>query len=319
MPTTNITWQDLTNAVINGGGNLEKNAGSDNCFTNASGTGDGGARSVEIINSGDWEFACTLTAGRSFVGIDNGSFSLDFANWQYCAHLSTEENTSGTPHPANSIFIYQGSPPNKTYIDGIWQAGDLFRFVCVNNVVRFFLNSLHVYTFPTAPTYSLFACVSMACLDTEVIDPYFITGVSGQNPCEPGIATEGACADPWVFPTPAAFPTHLNGGPRMAYFQELPGDWGEHSQRFIDGITQSNTIQTAPIRNFAVGWEGLSEAEADALDAHYHSTRGGLRFTLTHPYTSEVITGVRYKTYQRANHRRTHFQSRRAELIKYTS
>lgn len=317
MPTTPITWTGLVNATVNGDGHLEKTSGSDNCFTNASGTGDAGARSVETISSGDWEFGCTLTEGRSFIGIDQGSFSLDFADWQYCIHLSTEENTSGTPHPANSIFIYQGSPPNKTYLDGIWQPGDLFRFVCQNGVVRAYLNSLLVYTFPNAPFYSIFACISMACLDTEVVDPYFITGVTGQNPCETGSDTEGACGDPWTFPTIAAYPLPANGGPRPAYFQEVDGDWGEHTQKFADGTSQANTIQNSPIRIFRAEYEGLSEAEANTLDAHYHSTRGGLKFQLTHPYTSEVINGVRYREYSRSNHEQLWSQARSVELIKY--
>lgn len=326
MPTVPITWQTpLTNAIINGSGDLEKNAGSDNCFTNASGTGDAGARSVETITSGDFEFGCTLgpiggASGRTYVGLDNGSFSLDFGNWQYALHVSTELNTSGTPHPANSVFVYQGPAPNKTYLDGVWtNSGQLLRFVCTNGVMRAYLDSLLLYTFSGSPTYPLFACASLACLNKTVIDPYFITSAGGGGACSEGVSSGSGCSAPWTIPTPAAFPTHLNGGPRLEYFDEVEPDWGEHSQRFPDGNPVANTIQTTRIRRFAAEWQGLSAAEAAIVDAHWESTRGGLPFTLTHPYTTEVITGVRYESFRRSPGPRVWSQNRSARLVKYTN
>ena len=326
MAVTPITWKTpLTNASINVDGDLEKDAGSDNCFTNASGSGDAGARSNETISSGDWEFGCTLgpvggASGRSFVGIDHGSsYDPDFTNWDYCIHISTEANTTGTPHPANSLFIYEGSPPNKTYIDGIWSNnGDLLRIVCQSNVVRYYINSLLIYTSPTPPTYSLFAVVSLACLNKTIVDPYFLTG-GISNPCEAGIQTGDSCSASWTMPTPSALPLPSNGGPRPSYFDELEPDWGEFSQKFADGQVQANTIQTDKIRKFRVEWDGLSEAQAAALDAHFESTRGALKFTVVHPYTSESITNVRYNSYDRSPHKRVWSQSRSAELIRYTS
>lgn len=325
MPTTIITWKTpLTNAVINGSGDLEKNAGSDNCFTNASGSGDAGARSNESIASGDFEFGCTLgpiggLSGRSFVGLDHGtgSFDADFTNWDYTIHVSTEANTTGTPHPANSIFVYRGSPPNRTYIDGIWtNSGQVLRFVCQSGVMRVYLGSLFVYVFPEAVTYPVFACVSLACLNKTVLSPYFLTGGGGSNPCEVGIATGDACSGSWTVPTMAALPLPSNGGPRPSYFEEVEPEWGEVSQKFADGQEQSTTLQTARVRNFNVSWDGLSVAQADALDAHYESTRGGLKFTVVHPYTGETITGVRYKDYS-ASHRKVWSKERSASLVKY--
>lgn len=187
MPTTNITWQNLTNAVINGSGHLEKNAGANNCFQDASGTGDGGARSVEEIASGDFEFRCTLgpiagEAGRSFVGLDSGGFSLDFSTWIYCWHVSTENNTVN-PHPPRSIFVYEGSPPKKFHIDGAWDEGRLFRFLYQNGKMRYYFDNLLCYTSSRAITFPVFAVASLACLNKTVIDPQFITG---QGLCAPG-------------------------------------------------------------------------------------------------------------------------------------
>lgn len=326
MPEVDITWQNLTQAVINGDGDLEKNAGANNCFTNASGSGDAGARSVETITGGNWEFRCTLgpiagPSGRSFVGLARGTFSLDFTAWDYCIHVSTESNTSGTPHPPNSVFIYEGSPPNKTYLDGVWDEGKLLRIVCVNNVVRYYLDSLLIYTSSRAPVYPFYAVASLACLNKTVIDPKFITGstTGGSNPCAVGTDTsDDPCAAPWTIPTPAAFPLPSNGGPQFAYFDEIEGDWGEYSSTFPDGYQRSNTTQTAPVRRFVVDWE-VTQAEAAALDAHYYSTRGGLKFTLTHPHTGEVITGVRYAEYSRSPHEKVWLQTRSARLIKYTN
>ncbi len=322
MPTTNISWQNLTNAVINGDGDLEKDAGANNCATNASGTGDGGARSVQTISAGNWEFRCTLgpdPSGRTFVGISRGSLSLDFSTWDYCIHVSTESNTSGTPHPANSIFIYEGSPPNKTYRDGIWDEGKLLRIVCLNNVVRYYLDSLLIYTSSKAPIYPCYVVASLACLNKTVVDPQLITGqAAGAQPCSVGSqkTVVEACGQPWTIPTPDPLPLPANGGPRPSLFQEVEGDWGEFGQAFGDGKPAHNTIQTAPVRRWLVEWP-CDEAEAAILDGHYDSTRGALSFEFTDPYSGETVTGVRYDDYSRPPHTRRWEQLRSATLIKY--
>lgn len=320
MAETVITWKTpLTNALSNGSGQLEKNAGSDNCFTNASGSGDAGARSNEEISSGNWEFQCTLgpsPSGRTFIGIDHGGgYSTDFSNWDYCIHVSTESNTSGTPHPADSIFVYEGSPPNKTYLDGVWDEGKLLRIVCTNGVVRYYLDSLLLYTSTVAPIYPLYAVVSLACLNKTIVNPKFITS-AGTGACDPGNTTVSGCQASWTIPTPSALPT---GGIKFTYFQEIEGEWGEFGQDFPDGTPNTTTIQTSPIRRFEVEWDGLSEAEAQAMDAHWDSTSGGLKFTVTHPHTGETITNVRYEEYRRADHQKVWAQKRTAKLVKYTA
>jgi hypothetical protein len=329
MPTTDITWQDLTNAIINGSGDLEKNAGSDNCFTNASGTGDAGARSVQTVTAsdGNWEFRCTLgplagPSGRTFVGISRGTFSLDFTTWDYCIHVSTESNTSGTPHPPNSVFIYEGSPPNKTYLDGVWDEGKLLRIVCTNNVVRYYLDSLLIYTSSKTPIYPFYAVASLACLNKTVLDPQFITGTTGggSNPCEEGgeHSLVEACGYSWTIPSADPLPLPGNGGPIPSYFEELEPEWGEIESNFPSGRVRANTIQTAPVRRFAVEWQ-VDQDDAQELDEHHENARGGLKFTLVHPYTAETITGVRYEDYSRDEHNKVWLQTRSARLVKYTN
>lgn len=327
MPIIDITWQNLTNAVINGSGHLEKNAGSDNCFENAGGTGDAGARSVQTISAGDFEFQCTLgpldgESGRSFVGIDNGTFSVDFATWQACIHVSTENNTF-SPHPPDSVFVYEGNPPNLTYNDGIWNEGDLLRIVVSNGVIRYYINSLLLYTSSKTVTYPVFACASLACLGKTVINPKFITSGggtsgSGSNTCEMGDEklTVELCGRPWTFPATSPLPVPSNGGPQPRIFQEIEGDYGEFGQTYPDGRTEFNKIQNNPTRRWVVEWD-VDIDQAQVLDEHYASTYGGLEFTMTDPNTLQTIGNVRYESYDIGPHRKEWNQVRTARLVRY--
>lgn len=326
MPTTNISWQNLTNATINGSGDLEKTTdtlGGTGCMTNASGTGDAGARSVETITAGDFEFRCTLgpiggQSGRTFVGLDHTTFTLDFSQWDFCLHVSTELNTTGTPHPVDSIFVYEGSPPNKTYLDGVWNEGDLLRFVYTNGVMRYYQNSRLIYTSSLAVTYPVFAVVSFACLNKTIIDPQFITS-GGAAACEEGVSTGDSCSASWTMPTVAAFPVPAIGGPIPTSFSEVDGEWGEFGSAFPDGRPNFNTIKTAATRKFEVDYLNLSPAEAALLDAHYDSTRGGLKFTLQNPNTMESITGVRYEDYTAPTHTKIWALNRSIKFVKYAN
>lgn len=325
MATTTITWQNLTKATVDGNGDLvNDNSGLDECYTNAAGTGDSGGRSVESIASAqDWELRATFgpdPSGRSFIGMHT-SFDLDFSNWLYTLHVSTENNTSGTPHPPDSIFVYEGPVPNKTYRDGIWNEGDQLRIICKGGVVRYYVNCVYLYTSPTAPSYPLYAVASMACHDSKIMDAAFITGPgvgTGGGGMTQGAESSEACADPWTIPTIAVLPqAPTAGAPRAVYFDEIEPDWGEFGQKFGDASSRHNTIQTARIRRFTVEWDGLTEAQAQALDAHYESTGGWMSFTMTHPRTGETITGCRYEGYTRSNHLRVWSQARSAKIVKY--
>lgn len=125
------------------------------------------------------------------------------------------------------------------------------------------------------------------------------------------------CALPWTFPTPGAYPTPGAGGPQYLYFDELPPDWGQFGQQFADGNPQFSTLQSDRIRRFVFDYGGLSEAEATQLDDHYETTHGAISFTLTHPRTAEVLSGVRYEEYSRTPHFRVWSQSRSARLVRY--
>ena len=183
------TWTNLTQATVNSSGNLENdNSGADNCFTDASGTGDSGAWTVETITGGDFEVSWKFGVGRSFVGLTNGSFTLDYTQWDYTIHLSTEANTSGTPHPANSLFVYQGSPPNLAFADGVWVEGDTLRITCESGVVKYWHKQNLLYTSLVAPSYPLHVVASMACHDSTIEDLVIATPSSDTNG---GIKTAG--------------------------------------------------------------------------------------------------------------------------------
>lgn len=332
MPTTTITWQNVTHASVNGGGDLvSESSGTDECFENASATGDKGARSVETVSSGDWEFQCTCdsdptggASGRTYVGIASGSFTLDPYLWQYALHVSTENNSSSTPHPPDSVFGYEGTSDDvflsfRFFVDGIWNEGDLLRIVCQNNVVRYYLNSLLMYTSSRAPSYPIFAVGSMACLSKRIVGAKFITSGPCSSGSEESCSCEvEVCGNPWTIPTTDPLPLISASSLRRTVFQEVEGDWGEFSQKFGGGKIIANTIQTTAVRKFIVEWDGLDQDDAQVLDEHHENVRGGLSFSVTHPQTAEVITGVRYVNYE-SSHIKNWAQSRRAELIKYTS
>lgn len=327
MPISNVTWQGLVNAHLNGSGWLEKNAGADTCYEDAFGTGDGGAYSVNTIASTDDDWALTWTlgpdpCGRTFVGLDYiYPFSLDFGDWYYCLAISTVNNTVD-PHPPDSVFVYDGTPPPKTaYREGIWNEGEVLSIICKSNVVRYYIGTLCLYVSPRAPIYPLYVTASLGCLGKYVENPRIQTG-PGVNVGSNLIATLGAqtgesCAAAWTPPSPSSFPLPSNGGPQYAYFDEMEPDWGGFSSKFSDGSERFNTIQTVPTRRFVIEWDSLTAAQAASLDAHWESTRGGLSFTFVHPRTAEVITGVRYSKYSRNPHRVSWIQNRSAELMRY--
>jgi hypothetical protein len=199
------TWTNLTNATVNASGNLENaNGGTDNCFTNASGTGDAGAWTVQTIDSGDFSVTWTFRnndgvspSGRSFLGVTSGSFTLDYTAWNYAIHVSTEQNTIN-PYAANSIFIYEFGPPNKAVAQGVWTAegGDTLRIECISGVVRYYHKSTLIYTGAVAPSYPLHVVASMACFDSTVED---LTVTTPQADTAGGMKTAGTviwCKEP---------------------------------------------------------------------------------------------------------------------------
>ena len=317
MAIIDVTWTNLVNTAVDFYGDLEKISGTNDCGTNATAAGDAGAWSQQTITAadGDWEFRCTLgpssNSGRTFIGLTSNPFSLDFATWASCLYVSTVAASGPPAHPANTLQIFEGMAPGLIAFDGVWNEGRLLRFVCRSGHLRYYLGSQHLFTSGQALVYPLRAITSIACLNKTVLDAQILTAR--------GQIRGPADASPWTIPTPAALPLASSGGPRHSYFQETEADWNEIRSEFRTGGSLTRSLQSAPVRAFEIRWDGLSEAEALLLDTHWQSTSGGLPFTLIHPQTGEVITGVRYIGYARSSHQRVWSQERSARLVKHTN
>lgn len=144
------------------------------------------------------------------------------------------------------------------------------------------------------------------CFTSQVVVEFLVQSAGAEG-----------CELAWVMPTPNPYPTAANGGPIPVYFDEIRPEWGEFGREFADGNPAYNTIQTSRIRHFVFEYDGLDQAQAQVLDDHYNSTRGGLSFTLVHQRTGEIITGVRYEGYSRGPHVRVWSQTRSVKLVKY--
>jgi len=165
---------------------LIKTAGDNNCFTNATSTHDAGAWSQEIITGGDFELSWTCgpiggASGGTFVGLESGSFTLTEGNWDFSILTQTENNTID-PHPPNSIFVYEGPPPNKAFRDGTWNEGDTLRIRVVSGVLSYYHKEELLYTSSISPTYPLRAIASIMCLNKTVIDAKICTGTAITDP-----------------------------------------------------------------------------------------------------------------------------------------
>ena len=212
-----VTWTGLTNTRVNADNSLEKISGADNCFTNASGSGDGGARSVETVTSGDWELSFSfdsVTEGRGFGGMTtNGSFTTDYTQLNYCIHVSDQNNTSGTPHPPHSIFIYEsgsGRSISASLQDGTYTAGDTLRIQCVSGVVKYYHKQNLLFTSGVTPSYPMRVGASLACLN-KTIDGVTLTTASVDT--KGGIKTAGTVV--WCKPPRKVVTKEKKGGKGM--------------------------------------------------------------------------------------------------------
>lgn len=127
------------------------------------------------------------------------------------------------------------------------------------------------------------------------------------------------CPAPWTPPTIDPYPVPDEGGPLYANFDEKGPEWGNFGQQFPDLNPAFNTLQSARIRSFTFEYDGLLEADADIIEDHFESTRGGLSFELTHPRTAEVLTGVRYAEQPQTDHRKSWARTFTVRLFKYVN
>jgi len=180
-----ITWTGLVNCVVNADNSLEKTSGADNCFENASGSGDGGGYSVQTFATGvdfevSWNFGSD-TEGRMFGGLDASPNVTDYTSVSYNIHVSDQNNTSGTPHPPHSIFIYENGVFKGAW-DGVYAHGDTLRITRQSGVVKYWHKGDLLYTSSLSVASPLHFVGSIACLNKTIDDVVMSTS---------GAATKG--------------------------------------------------------------------------------------------------------------------------------
>jgi hypothetical protein len=242
-----ITWAGVVNATVQADNSLLKNAGSDDCFTDASGHGDAGGRSVEtfVNGAGDWEVSWNLgttpSEGRAYVGLTtNASYPTgDFRNnLRYCIHISDQLNTLD-PFPAHIIIVYEngsfkkvlGTPGNYT----AYAPGDTLRIRSVGGVVTYWHKDTLIYTSALAPSYPLYFGASLACLN-KTVDDVVMTQVQASTSAG-GIKTAGTVI--WCKPPRKVVTTEKQGGkgaPKqtvetITYYTDLAIAFGRGRQR----------------------------------------------------------------------------------------
>lgn len=115
-----VTWTNETNGLDQGYGTFLKTSGFDECFTDASGSGDAGGRSVESIASGDWELRFNFGGG---VASDPQAMRFDDASDMYIA--------DGVPSFPNTVMCWVYLSVDRTVrtdfigynTGGVWALG----------------------------------------------------------------------------------------------------------------------------------------------------------------------------------------------------
>lgn len=185
-----ITWTGLVNCVVNADNSLEKTSGADNCFEDASGSGDGGGYSVETIAVGadfevSWNFGSD-TEGRMFGGLDDSPNVTDYHTVAYNIHVSDQNNTLD-PFDPHSLFIYENGT-FKASFEGIYTHGDTLRIRRNSGVVTYWHKQTLLYTSALTVSNPLHFVGSIACLN-KTIDDVMISTPSEDT--KGGIKTAG--------------------------------------------------------------------------------------------------------------------------------
>lgn len=176
IATTGVTWTNITLCEVQADNSLKKISGLNECYENAEGTGDGGARTVESVSSGDFTVTWNQGSdpeGRGFGGLTTVSgFTNNFAQCEFCIHVSDQNNTSGTPHPPHSVFVYELGVL-KGYLDAVYAPGDTLKIECLSGVVKYYHKETLIYTSARTVTYPMYFGASIACLNKTIDDVYF--------------------------------------------------------------------------------------------------------------------------------------------------
>jgi hypothetical protein len=334
MAIQSSTWVVYDNATVSGGTISNDNTGTDTCSANATALGDSIATTLngfsDLVDQ-DWELRVRLSgrnpSGRAWVGILPIDFAFtseveSIANWTYCLHISTETLTTATPpHPANTVYVYEGSTIPKTWVDGAWTSTDqVIRIINLGGVVCYYVDSLLIYRSLTSAPADIEAVVMLGC-HNMVATAELVTGPAvgiGSGAIDQGDTVAFGCDAAWQFPSPNPLPLPpVAGAPIPVRFQEVAPAWNEYGHSFADQSSRHASKLSAPIRTFEIEWDGLSVEQAAILDAHYESTSSGVGFAMTSPHTNETILGCRYTSYTRGPHVRYWSQSRQARIIKY--
>lgn len=177
VATTGVTWTNLTLCIVQADNSLKKTSGNDECYENADGTGDGGARTVENITTGDFTVTWNQGSdpeGRGFGGLTTSTgYTNDFTQLEFCIHVSDQNNTSGTPHPPDSVFVYEFGVL-KAFLDGVYTPGDTLKMQCLSGIMRYYHKETLIYTSARTISYPLYFGASIACLNKTIDDVAFV-------------------------------------------------------------------------------------------------------------------------------------------------
>lgn len=115
--------------------------------------------------------------------------------------------------------------------------------------------------------------------------------------------------------TVSAFPTPDQGGPVINRQVNVTPDYKVINYDFDSGARRSNVTPCGPMR-FQLEYQGLTEAEAAIIDAHFDLAKGKTNdFSFYDERTGHVYTGVRYEAFGKGQHQRYFVQSRTITLF----